>query len=388
MSAGNVEAQGPSRLLVLPLEIRELIYGQLIVLCRQLPEPDLETVLRRTPYSIVFKLLPISIYYPAVLPKYSLLPVLQTCRQIRTEFQAFLGLIQKARSAVALATGARIRHVMDVEAYTLEMFLSWRELPLPPERPYNVIHELRFNYRVLRLEEADGRFGSTPRFDQTGMLYADRFGLFRLLNHLFNHGPQGFYAARLNGPNTTLADGTPRCMPLVETLAINVSFDPSDELKAWVAKIRAGNASAGPPLEEPRLVSMALGYGSTFEPNSNLGEVGRRVLNWLGKIVEKGFREFFEKFLKAKFLADGQVKRVVLRLDRLEEWESIFGVGGPAAEGSRTDQDPSNVSHHGLRTIFELDCDEPAPPEPQAFLFDSRLFEWGSIPEFQPTGHL
>ncbi|KAF3905630.1 hypothetical protein ABW21_db0202685 [Orbilia brochopaga] len=356
-----------SRLLRLPLEVRELIYGHLVVLSSQKTEPDLRTQLQSPPPFILLdpsplhEPVPVDIYYPAVLPEYPLLAILQACRQIRSEFQAFLTLIQKPRSQIAAITGARIRHVMDVEIEGRAVCPSWRELPLPPESPYNIIHELRINYGII----FDAHLPVSRRSDPGSTFNVDNHALFRLLNYYFNHGPQAFYVSRLNERGFTPVHEPPRCMPLVETLTINLSLKPSDRFRSRVADLQ----------------TVASDSASADRVRGNI----RSAMQWLRAKLETGLKGFFERLLKREYLTQGRVKRIVLQLDSdsLEDWEKI--ASSVTAKGSQASQDPV-IDHRAMKAVvFDFDCSDLGTPDLPQEVFPPEYYSWGSDPSFQRT---
>ncbi|KAF3915767.1 hypothetical protein ABW20_dc0106380 [Dactylellina cionopaga] len=313
----SASANSASLLFRLPLEIRELIYAHLVAACRDPPEPDFKTTIRGPPPIVTYRhqahlTRPGSLYFPVVLPKYALLPILQTCHQSRTELQEFISLLQKASDGINPYERAKLGYTLDVCASAHEYFTSWRSLPLPCEEPYNIIPEFLINFNVAWIH---ARHWVPTRFGADGSLSDDGFDLFFLLNCLFNHGPQGFYVPRLNG------DGTDenRCLPFVKKLVFNVSFTySSGVMLSFQVLQKEKEEEEAHPKEDG---SIEISAKERLEHFTNDME------DWKTTILSHGFKSWFAKFLSGGYL-DGCVEEVVLLHDGIEKWDTPLVRGG------------------------------------------------------------
>ncbi|KAF3937153.1 hypothetical protein ABW19_dt0209702 [Dactylella cylindrospora] len=178
-----------SRLLLLPRELRDVIYSHLYASALSpntsppiYPTPIARKVCLNTHYH--------SISYPVAYPKYTLLPILQANRQLRFEFQEFLQYEKSKNRGLVYRLSAEPSKTNDLQP-------TWTVLPLPPITPYVDIWEVIIDFRIPEFTKLDCKFSL---LDQSFWSYQDRlaFGgtiesLFRLLSDIFYHGPQGFY---------------------------------------------------------------------------------------------------------------------------------------------------------------------------------------------------
>ncbi|RVD89030.1 uncharacterized protein DFL_000054 [Arthrobotrys flagrans] len=296
-------ADSAFRLLDFPPEIRETIYFHLADISRGPLEPDLKTQLLPPEPSVIFDCsyrprgrafvspIALSVYYPTTL-KYSLLPILQTCRQIRSEFQRFITLLQRKPGGDLNPLG----YTLDVEAYHSEIFLKWTRLQLPPEIPYNIIPELRINYNVMHLRR---KHNNSLRFFGDGGLWDEGLGLFTLLSDFFHHGPQGVY-----NPAVNAGDDGGRCGAMfVQKLVFNVKLVYAPDLNKWFDEIIADALEDGPD--------------SVAESQLNMFTTGMKDLKCS---ILKGFADWISTFLNVGHL-DGVVGTVQVLWDGAEEWD-------------------------------------------------------------------
>ncbi|KAK6497246.1 hypothetical protein TWF506_004720 [Arthrobotrys conoides] len=304
-------ANSSFRLFDLPREIRDTIYFHLTNVSKAPLEPDLKTQLLYPAPSINFNYshwrddrlviahVALSIYYSTTLPRYPLLPVLQTCRQLRSEFQNYISLLQKKPAGNANPLG----YTLDVESYHSEIFLKWTRLQLPPEPPYNVIPEFRINYKVMNLRK---RHDNSLRFYANGMLWDEGLGLFNLLNDFFHHGPQGFYSPRLND-----GDDGGRCSQIViRRLVLNVTLVHAPVLKALFVEAAKKKAEGGPDgLSEAEFEKFI----------TEMKDFEYSILN--------NFSGWMAKFLAVGHL-DGIVDEVQILWDDFEDWDTMRNLQG------------------------------------------------------------
>ncbi|KAK6360973.1 hypothetical protein TWF730_007088 [Orbilia blumenaviensis] len=315
----------PFRLFDLPLEIRELIYLHLTDISRAPLEPDLKSEImspasavnfdytQRPANRLVIIRVPLAIYYPTRLPRYSLLPVLQTCRQLRSEFQRFISLLQLKPGGGPNPLG----YTLNVEAYDAEVFLKWTRLQLPPEQPYNIIPEYRINYNVCGLQS---RLECPLRFSITGVPGDEVLALFNLLNDLLNHGPQGFYKPSLNG-----GEGGGRCAEVfIQKLVLDISFTFAPMLQNHIQSYRE----------------------QTPVPNSTQSDIADIIITGMHQFkmdIMKGFKDWMSTFISIGHL-DGVVGSVQILWDGAEEWEAPPDLS-----------DPENpVSDQKMTAFFDL----------------------------------
>ncbi|EPS41425.1 hypothetical protein H072_4681 [Dactylellina haptotyla CBS 200.50] len=227
-------------LLSLPLEIREIIYGSLIDLCEASPKRTFEDELwelRRPPSYTIYDgtkyhmhirgsrryLYPHTgqfIYFPLDLPQYPLLPILQTCHMIRIEFQDFL---QRLSNKASSPHHAGLSYVLDMEAGDGRIIPIWRSLPLPPEKPYNFIPELRINYTFCDFLTQHKLSDGDLYYIDKGDLTDRKLNLIYLLNLILWHGPQGVYLPSVNGTGGAGPTET-RCQPFFKKVVFNARF--------------------------------------------------------------------------------------------------------------------------------------------------------------------
>ncbi|EPS41422.1 hypothetical protein H072_4680 [Dactylellina haptotyla CBS 200.50] len=303
-TSGSLEAP---TLLTLPFEIRELIYHRLVDLAQAPPdlfEEDLEDLRyprRYTAYNhslcpptiqgtgrYYYQVDDQRIYFPFKLPTYSLLPILQTCSKIRAEFQSFLNHLSKTvdQEARSSTPESGLAYVLDVDARGRELFPLWRSLPLPSEKPYNNITELRINYTFhdfILKQPLDDRWYYCNHTDQKDQ----DFNILQLLNLLLWHGPQGFYVDRLNsvGGGMRINDGQPdggtQFKAPMPTPVTNVPFSFSFEPSFAIQKPAGRKSAAG---RRPRA------RGGAFQPaaapgTSEIYQPGGRCQPFFKRVV-------------------------------------------------------------------------------------------------------
>ncbi|KAK6540238.1 hypothetical protein TWF694_009053 [Orbilia ellipsospora] len=295
-AAKSVADLAVPRLLRLPPEIREIIYLSLFDLC-QIPvvpswansissdNPSLQKLEEHSYFDA---------FYPYELPKYTLLPILQTCQQIRSEFQALLTRLQRLEATSKEGETRGLKYELDV--YSLgrpltnstpwsdkppQSIMVWTALPLPPEEQYT-ISELKVNYTARNFLEVN-----RGRFYGAGGPGWESFTLFYLCNAFFCHGPQGFHLPAINGPprnpgGELRVDGG-RCKPKVKNMIFNVKFEYDQELNNSLETLRS-EAAAGDQDAVEKL-NRRLGRRAAIEYSSmSLG-----VRRWMGMMLSQGY---------------------------------------------------------------------------------------------------
>ncbi|KAK6511304.1 hypothetical protein TWF481_000225 [Arthrobotrys musiformis] len=311
-------------ILRVPLEIRDAIYSDLLDLCQVPGDPKLihpgykagaspfenEDSLFSVRFGYYHRL---RICYDDAPPKYQLLPILQTCHQIRIEFQDFLRRIQSNPSARSQWKG--LRYELNVYAYLLRAYPVWTVLPLPPEEPYNVIDELRVNYEVRDFMKSGGRFHD---HQGTG---SEPYTPFYLLSNFLFHGPQGFYIPAINDlppqgcQERSRYDGG-RCQPKIKHLVLNITFEktstqgPSIRIAELRADVKSGKPGAQAALEEAleQFTDSKLSVAGFFEFN----------------ICEMVNNNYF----------DGYLQKVSVYFEGMELWKRQWGQERPLVEHS------------------------------------------------------
>ncbi|EPS45346.1 hypothetical protein H072_619 [Dactylellina haptotyla CBS 200.50] len=300
-------SEGKPYLLIIPPEVRETIYSYLFDLCQlpaevvgdsTPPDPELVTDLQSQAH--------VKVFYPNAFPKYTLLPILQSCRKIRAEFQDFLDRLQKYESKITEPGTERrgFRYTLNVQAFRGAIYPSWGALALPLEEPYNIIEELWVNYKVMESTVRNG-----GRFYGCGGMGYESYGLFDLCNLFYFHGPQGFYIPKINGPHNSPTGELPldggRCKPKVKRLVFNMSFEYSEAcqktLESLKRDIAAGQTDLQKELDEHLLSRVdneyrALSYG---------------VSNWFSILSYSGY-------------FDGWVEKIDVLHDGAAKWELVF----------------------------------------------------------------
>ncbi|EPS41421.1 hypothetical protein H072_4682 [Dactylellina haptotyla CBS 200.50] len=418
-------------LLTLPLEIRELIYLHLVGVCQVRPEPTLRDILLGTPRHITYNhywrpasqqsqsyngyrpRFQNSIFFPLDLPQYSLLPILQTCRQIRAEVQDFIHIQGTAADRPESSPNKaeiKLSYILDVNAWYHELFPEWRSLPVPPEAPYNVIPEFRINYNVSGFLPIVHHKART-RYYNNGELWDEAFDISFLLNFMFWHGPQGFYLERLNGrpdvnlyrgkwsrgnPMTdpdgngseegvsgqgggdgveseddvaaraifqewveefkglTLYDGDDRipggrCQLYVKKLVFNFTFTYDNEVLRQIQTLEAER-----DFEKEAGVSADTSTEETAA--AKLEAYLASLESWKNEVLRNGYQKFLQQFIARKFL-DNMVEKVVMLYDGVEKWDGFpgmetrceFDVPGRERKVAYVEEDTSNGI--GLRTF-------------------------------------
>ncbi|KAK6506265.1 hypothetical protein TWF506_011183 [Arthrobotrys conoides] len=251
----NINQPAP-KILQIPQEIRDAIYSDLFDLCQIGDDPKLihPTYDPTTnPSQNVDSLFTLNygyggrlqISYHKTLPKYQLLPILQTCHQIRSEFQDFLHRTLNKSSKGDGSRGRGLRYELHLASYRLLAFPTWTALPLPPEEPYNLIEELWVNYEVREYGKRGGRFYAC------GGPGTEPYTLFHLLSNFLFHGPQGYYLPAINGLDPDKDGKRPRysggrCNPKVKHLILNISFEESSRKAGKFGELEA-NVESGKP---------------------------------------------------------------------------------------------------------------------------------------------
>ncbi|KAK6330041.1 hypothetical protein TWF718_003469 [Orbilia javanica] len=274
----------PFRLFDLPPEIREIIYSHLVDISQEPLEPDLKTQLlspapatsfnytHRPPGRFVISHVALSIYYPTAPLGYSLLPVLQACSQLRSDFQRYISFLQRKPSGHRNPLG----YTLDAKSYRTEMFLKWTRLQLPPEIPYNIIPEFRINYKVMNLMR---RYQDVLRFYSYGALLDEGLGLFNLLSDLLNHGPQGFYIPSIND-----GDGGGRCAAVfIQKLVLNVEFEYSQALND-----RFDHLASTLLRNEPGPTAAADLFELTVDMENFKSSIVKGFGDWMSRFIEYG----------------------------------------------------------------------------------------------------
>ncbi|KAK6346100.1 hypothetical protein TWF730_010431 [Orbilia blumenaviensis] len=250
-------------LLRIPLEIRDTIYFSLFDLCQSPGNPraiypafELSTSLSQRCETISsWKFVgnrSSRICYQNGPTRYQLSPILQTCRQIRWEFQDFLRRTLNRSGKSAVSRAKYLRYELDVAAYNRLTYPVWVALPLPPEEPYNVIDELRVNYQLREYQSPRHRIYAN------GSPGSEIYTLFYLLSDFLFHGPQGFYLPAINGSdpgrgeNWTAFEGG-RCNPKIKHLILNVLFEERNKkIEDLEAQVELGEPGAETALYEAK----------------------------------------------------------------------------------------------------------------------------------------
>ncbi|KAF3925273.1 hypothetical protein ABW20_dc0106439 [Dactylellina cionopaga] len=311
-----VPSPAPSYLLVIPPEIREIIYSWFFDIT-QAPNEHRDAcnpVVASPPNFWDRGPNCDSVYPPEAPTKYSLLPILQTCQQIRSEFQSFLARPSKREVNTGGETRfvpKSLRYVLDVNAYSFSVFPVWRVLPLPPEEPYNLIEELRVNYLVKNFT-----LRNMGRFYGAGGPGMDCAPLFYMCNYFFCHGPQWYYKPAINNPGNTTGEKHPlsggRCNPHIKRLVFDVTFEYQEDVQEKLDQLKADHVAQKEGAEEE--LATHLRYRSENERRAlTLG-----IDNWFGQMVSIGY-------------FDGHVEKVVLlcngkplEIERYSSDESVY----------------------------------------------------------------
>ncbi|KAK6352868.1 hypothetical protein TWF696_004868 [Orbilia brochopaga] len=252
-------------ILSIPPELRDVIYEKIFDICNSAdstpplyqPEDVDENrdirlpLVSANPSSSCVR----SIDYLKAYPRYPLLPMLQINRQIRAEFKSFLN-----RRLKSTKPGRGMRYELDIAAsyqkgdsnpvHQARIRPTWKVLPLPPEPPYNIIEELKINYRLVDYDVGINAETFSRPFRASKVLTTRV--LCRLVRDFFCHGPQGLYDSRINAPpprpsveygDIEISTSHPsrcsyrRCWPLVRQLTFNLKFDCSTRFKTELETI-------------------------------------------------------------------------------------------------------------------------------------------------------
>ncbi|KAK6524688.1 hypothetical protein TWF281_011589 [Arthrobotrys megalospora] len=338
----TTKIQVSSALLQIPPEIRDAIYSHLFDLC-QLPGdpkaiyPDFDPSPSPKGESVTTcKHGRCRISYQTALPKYQLLPILQTCQQIRSEFQGFLRRTLNGAGKTAASQGKGLRYELDVAGYILLLYPVWSALPLPPEEPYNMIEELRVNYQVRDYRKPGGRFYAC------GGPGSESHNLFHLLSDFLFHGPQGFYLPAVNDLEPRNGEEGPRfeggrCNPKVKHLILNVCFESKNKrIEEAEASVESGEPGAEAALEEAHVRFV-----------NQKAEASGWILQHIATLVDAGY-------------FDGYVEKI-----------SVF--------------------HEGLELWKRRDWDLEDPPETHSIIIDQgfdRAPDWKQDEEFVRYGFI
>ncbi|KAF3932446.1 hypothetical protein ABW19_dt0201733 [Dactylella cylindrospora] len=221
-----------SSLLLLPREIRDMIYSYLYTDC-QYPSTSPDIYAFPTTRVHCFLTEKHVINYPLTYPKYSLLPILQTNRQLRAEFLDFLKL-EKSKG-----NGIRYQVKLEPDVHRLDnLEPRWTVLPLPPVEPFgNVIRELAIDFKIPSFSEldCDGEWIDDGCYSTLKKIWfgGDAETFFRFLSDLLHHGPQGFFdpslraraiAGKDHDEYTTDRIGEGDAVLAVENMVVNIHF--------------------------------------------------------------------------------------------------------------------------------------------------------------------
>ncbi|KAF3931622.1 hypothetical protein ABW20_dc0102864 [Dactylellina cionopaga] len=368
ISAALPKKQSPvlcvSHLLLVPPEIRDCIYSWFFDTSQAPGEPGFGDESKYpTPSSgsgsVTRKW--DTILIRDALPKYSLLPILQVCQQIRLEFQQFLVRPQKCKAnanieAEAAPAPRGLRYVLDVRAYYRSLYPIWRVLSLPPEAPYNLIEELRVNYL-----SKDFTSRNRGRFYFTGGPGYDCGPLFYLCNYFFFHGPQWYYLPAVSSsggfnnekPGPGLKIG--RCKPHIKRLVFDICFEYNLEEQQELNQLKADSAAGKEGADEEL----------------------RRALDGLhsqeSMALEFGVRRWFSLLVAGGYF-DGYVEKVVL----------LFN-GNPLQERyPRFYSDCSDKSENTHEYIVPNGFQKPPGWKPSEE-YEDYGFKWGPREDFQKS---
>ncbi|KAK6514637.1 hypothetical protein TWF281_004835 [Arthrobotrys megalospora] len=329
-------------LLDLPLETREQIFFYLLDIYSKPQEPDLKTELMAPVSFAFFHDLNFIYYYSTTLPKYPLLPILQTCRQLRLELQAYIALLQRMPNGSANPLG----YTLNVESHPYHIFPKWTRLQLPPERPYNIIPEFRINYNIMSLCR---KWANGDRFSVNHGPRENRSGLFSLLSDFFNHGPQGFFIPSVNGGE----DGGRYSRLQIKKMVVDVKLTHDHGLD---------DSASSPDSPQETLLS---------HPIAQLYDYECRVL--------KGVADWFSVFISFGYL-DGVVGTVQVLWDGAEEW------GAPSHDDDLTLGDSTPIDNK-VRAYFDLTKTEKREESEWPPCRLNYKYNWGRKESLQPVSH-
>ncbi|KAF3184203.1 hypothetical protein EYR41_006765 [Orbilia oligospora] len=358
--------QASSKILRIPLEVRDAIYSHLFDLCQRPDDPKLihpaydpkaspserEDSLFTLKYGYNGSL---RIKYYNTLPKYQLLPVLQTCQQIRSEFQDFLHRTLNKEGENVKAGGKGLRYELNLTSHRLLAYPTWVVLPLPPEEPYNVIDELWVNYEIRDYTQRGGRFYAC------GGPGTEPHTLFHLLSNFLFHGPQGFYLPAINDLSPDKDGKRPsynggRCNPKIKHLILNISFHEASQKIKGLEKLEA-DVESGKPGAQADLEQVIRAFEESKKDAA--GWVEQNV----GRIAENNY-------------FDGHVEMISVFFEGLEMWQAEPDWADDEEDGE--DQDYPLTHSITIDRGFNR-----APDWKENSDFVQYSFIWGPKPESQ-----
>ncbi|KAF3143439.1 hypothetical protein TWF703_010853 [Orbilia oligospora] len=334
--------QASSKILRIPLEVRDAIYSHLFDLCQCPDDPKLihpaydpkaspserEDSLFTLKYGYNGSL---RIKYYNTLPKYQLLPVLQTCQQIRLEFQDFLHRTLNKEVENVKAGGKGLKYELNLTSHRLLAYPTWVVLPLPPEEPYNVIDELWVNYEIRDYTQRGGRFYAWFYLPAINDLSPDKDGK----RPSYNGG---------------------RCNPKIKHLILNISFHEASQKIKGLEKLEA-DVESGKPGAQADLEQVIRAFEESKKDAA--GWVEQNV----GQIAENNY-------------FDGHVEMISVFFEGLEMWQ---------AEPDWTeDEEDGEDQDYPLTHSITIDRGfSRAPDWKENSDFVRYSFIWGPKPESQ-----
>ncbi|KAK6331843.1 hypothetical protein TWF718_002384 [Orbilia javanica] len=342
-----------SIILQIPREIRDSIYSYLFELCRIPSDPkaihptydsEASPSQQKHPLFATKRNNDVKINYHRALPKYQLLPILQTCQQIRAEFQDFLRRVLSRTGKDRKSRGKGLRYELNLISSGFFAYPVWSALPLPPEEPYNIIDELQINYQVR--SDTRRRVQLDDERPQT-----DPYTLSNTLSDFIFHGPQGFYLPAINDLSPENDEEKPRydggrCKPKIKNLILNISFETPRPVLEKFARLEAEEKSG-------KAWGVLKASVRTYEQYKLSAAADVE-----GIILMMNFRRYF----------DGNVEKISILFEGSEGWTAL--------ENWDEDYLPTH-------TIIVLNGFKKNPDwkEPESYV--EYGFDWGPRPECQ-----
>ncbi|KAF3910314.1 hypothetical protein ABW21_db0207508 [Orbilia brochopaga] len=193
-SEASVRNLTESRLLLLPRELRDIIYKLVVQpecnTTRSVPKCNGTTRLRVSALGVLGgSRSKDNVLYPASYPVYKLLGLVHACRFLRAEVLDFFERSEVSDTDVStprleIAAVSRPKNIMN--GYGVPMLPTWHHLLLPPPF-YEKIDSIEVEIRIITQD------GGCSGFAGAGGVPPAFYSLFSILNDFIHHGPQFYH---------------------------------------------------------------------------------------------------------------------------------------------------------------------------------------------------